>query len=158
MELSAGLQQAANQWDRSQCLRLGAVTAGMEAYTGASPHQPRCYLCSLGSLRDQVRSRFWCSPDPRLLLRRGGQLVGLQAHQEAHPLHHHLCILAPQLCLARCRIDRWTCSCTLFLCQGRRRASRALSMGGASTLQYRVRRVPEQHCRLGPQRCLLSVG
>jgi WD40 repeat protein len=42
--------QAANDVSRPQCLRLGTLTARMEAYSSASPHQPCCHMCPLGSL------------------------------------------------------------------------------------------------------------
>ena len=143
---------------RSQCVCLGALTAGLEAHTGASPYQPRGHVCSLGTFGDQVRCWLWCSSDSRLLLRGGRQLVGVQAHQEAHSLHRHLCVLASQLGSACRWLHRRPCPRALVLHQECGRPPGTLSVGRAPPLQHCMRRIPEQHRRLGPQRRVFAIG
>lgn len=53
---------------RSQCIRLGTIAFGLEAYARTAPHQPRSYICPVVSVGEKVCSWLWCPGHCSLLL------------------------------------------------------------------------------------------
>lgn len=81
---------------RPQRLCVDAEGPHVEAHACHPAHQPRCSLCALGPQGEQVRCGQWLPCHLHLLFWAGKWLVGVQAHQEAHPLHRPQPGLAPQ--------------------------------------------------------------
>ena len=58
----------ANLADRSQCIRLGTDSCGLEANLGPPTNQPSRDLCPLVAIRAEIRRRIGCARHRRVLL------------------------------------------------------------------------------------------
>ena len=102
--------------------------------------------------REQIRRRFGSAADLGVLLREGERLVGVEAHQKAHPIDGDVPRLASQRRAAGRRFQRLQSACFLGLHQGDRGTSPAHSLGLQDAAGSNHGRIPQ----LGLWRRLVS--
>lgn len=114
---------------RSQCLCLGTFTIGLETNFSAPPNKPRSNICTLVTLRAQIRRWIRRSCHCHLLFRRRERLVGVKALEEADTQYNHHCSLASKFS----SLGGWSygrpCKSFFQLHQRRRCATRSERLG-----------------------------
>ena len=141
---------------RPQCYCLGTISRWLQGDVSVASCQSSCHVRPLVTLRDQVCCRLWRPRDRHLLFRGGKRLVGVQASQEAYSEHHNNCRLASKFSTSRRRLHGCSCKGLFQLHQGYRCSSSTWSLGRASTIQHRLRRIPEQLGWVGSCHVVLS--